>query len=126
MSHVARDSNECDPPPVRVGDYEVEEQIGKGGSGTVYAARIEAEYRIPIYEGRRAVYGIDLFGAGGVYAVATRRDLTDPPSGYTGLQRLPIDLTYNFGFKIDTSIGGATVAFSNLLGLIPAGPAVQP
>jgi outer membrane protein insertion porin family len=85
-----------------------------------FAARLEGEYRIPIYAGRSAVYAIDVFGSGGVYAVASRREFTDPPSGYTGLRRLPVDITYNLGVRVDTSIGGATVAFSNLLGLFPS------
>jgi outer membrane protein insertion porin family len=85
-----------------------------------FAARVEGEYRVPLYSGRSAVYAIDLFGVAGLYAVADRRSFTDPPSGYTGLRRLPVDLTYNLGLRIDTSVGGATIAFSNLLGLFPA------
>ena len=52
--------------------------------------------------------------------VASRRDLTDPPSGYSGFRRVPLDLTYNLGLRFDTSLGGATLAFSNLTGLIPS------
>jgi outer membrane protein assembly factor BamA len=91
-----------------------------------FAAKLEGEYRVPIYAGRRAIYGIDLFAAFGLWGVAARRDLTDPPSGYTGLHRIPVDLTYNLGLRFDTSLGGATLAFSNLLGLIPAGSGVKP
>ena len=73
-----------------------------------------------------SIYGVDFFGAAGVYGVASYRDLTDPPRGYTGLRRVPIDLTFNLGFRIDTSAGGFVFAFSNLLGLFPvrgeAGP----
>ncbi len=82
------------------------------------AAKIEAEYRIPLYVGQQAVYGVDLFGALGLYSVATRREFTDPPSGYHGFGRVPIDLTGNLGLRIDTKFGGVTLAFSNLLGLI--------
>jgi outer membrane protein assembly factor BamA len=85
-----------------------------------FAAKVEGEYRIPIYAGRSSVYGIDLFGSFGFWGVASRRDLTDPPSGYRGFRRVPLDLTYNLGLRFDTSLGGATLAFSNLLGLIPA------
>ncbi|MFT3767804.1 MAG: BamA/TamA family outer membrane protein [Minicystis sp.] len=85
-----------------------------------FAAKAEGEYRVPIYTGRNTVYGIDLFGSFGFYGVAARRDLTDPPSGYHGFRRVPIDLTYNLGLRFDTSLGGATLAFSNILGLIPA------
>ncbi|HEX9298300.1 MAG TPA: BamA/TamA family outer membrane protein [Polyangiaceae bacterium] len=91
-----------------------------------YAAKLQGEYRIPIYRGHRSVYGIDLFGAAGIYGVASHRDLTDPPRGYGGLRRVPIDLTFNLGFRIDTSAGGFLFAFSNLVGLFPvrgeAGP----
>jgi len=90
-----------------------------------YAAKAEGEYRIPIYTGKSAVYGIDLFGSLGLWGVAAHRDLTDPPSGYHGARRVPIDLTYNLGLRFDTSLGGATLAFSNLLGLIPAGNGVR-
>jgi outer membrane protein insertion porin family len=83
------------------------------------AAKIQGEYRVPLYRGHRAVYGIDLFGAVGLYGVANYRDLTDPPRGYTGLHKLPVDLTFNLGFRIDTAAGGFSFAFSNLLGLVP-------
>jgi outer membrane protein insertion porin family len=84
-----------------------------------YAAKIQGEYRIPIYRGHQSVYGIDLFGAAGVYGVATYRDLTDPAGGYHGFGKVPIDLTFNLGFRIDTSAGGFVFAFSNLVGLVP-------
>jgi outer membrane protein insertion porin family len=91
-----------------------------------YAAKLQAEYRIPVYRGHRSVYGIDFFGAAGVYGVGTYRDLTEPPRGYRGYRTIPIDLTFNLGFRIDTSAGGFVFAFSNLLGLVPvrsgAGP----
>jgi outer membrane protein assembly factor BamA len=91
-----------------------------------YAAKLQGEYRIPVYRGHRSIYGIDFFGAAGVYGVASYRDLSDPPRGYNGIRRVPIDLTFNLGFRIDTSAGGFVFAFSNLLGLFPvrgeAGP----
>jgi outer membrane protein assembly factor BamA len=85
-----------------------------------FAAKIEAEYRIPLYTGRGSIYGIDFFGTAGIYGVATHRELTDPPAGYEGFARVPLDLTYNLGLRVDTSVGGLTLAFSNFLGLIPA------
>jgi outer membrane protein insertion porin family len=84
-----------------------------------YAAKIQGEYRIPIYRGHRAVYGIDFFGAAGIYGVADYRDIVDPPRGYSGFRKIPIDLTFNLGFRIDTHAGGFVFAFSNLVGLIP-------
>jgi outer membrane protein assembly factor BamA len=85
-----------------------------------YAGKFDAEYRIPLYRGRRAVYGIDLFARVGVYAIAGQRDITHPPGGYSGAQLFPIDFTANLGIQMDTSAGGFTFAFANLLGFIPA------
>ena len=101
-------------PPNLLGTDIVEVRYGD------FAARLDGEYRVPIYTGQKAVYAIDFFATLGIYAVAAARDFTDPPSGYQGLRRLPVDLTYNLGLRIDTSVGGATIAFSNLLGLFPA------
>ena len=84
-----------------------------------YAAKIQLEYRVPLYRGHRSVYGIDFFGAAGIYGVAGYRDITDPPRGYRGFRKIPVDLTFNLGFRIDTHAGGFVFAFSNLVGLIP-------
>ena len=48
-----------------------------------------------------------------------RAVLTDPPRGYEGLRRIPADLTFNLGFRIDTNAGGFLFAFSNILGFVP-------
>lgn len=101
-------------PPNYLGTDIVEVRYGD------YAARLQAEYRIPFYSGRDAVYGIDFFAAAGIYGVATKRDFDAPPSGYTEYERVPIDLTYNLGLRVETYIGGFSVGFSNLLGLLPA------
>ncbi len=84
-----------------------------------YAFRVGLEYRIPLYRGHRSIYGIDAFAAAGLYGVAGRHDLTNPPVGYSGLARLPIDVTGNLGLRMDTNAGGFVFAFSNVLGFIP-------
>lgn len=84
-----------------------------------YAAKVQGEYRIPVYRGTRSVYGIDFFAAAGLYAVATKRDLVDPARGYSGLERLPIDLTFNLGLRMDTKAGGFAFALANPLGFVP-------
>lgn len=84
------------------------------------AGRLEGEYRVPIYTGRESVYGVDLFASAGLYAVTTRKMLENPPRGYHGIARLPVDVTYNLGLRVDTKLGGVTLAFSNLLGLFAA------
>jgi len=85
-----------------------------------YAAEVNAQYRMPLYRGTRSIYGIDLFGSVGAYAVASDQDLTSPPSGYSGFARVPMDLTFNLGVQIETSAGGFTFGLSNFLGFIPS------
>jgi outer membrane protein insertion porin family len=101
-------------PPNLLGTDIVEVRYGD------FAARVEGEYRIPLYTGRESVYGVDFFVSAGLYSVATRREFTDPPSGYTGFSRVPVDITGNIGLRLDTKLGGVTLAFSNLLGLVAA------
>ena len=102
-------------PPNYLGTDIVEVRYGH------YAARVQGEYRIPLYSGKGSVYGIDAFAAAGLYGVAGRDELSRPPSGYSGFELVPIDLTYNLGLRFETYVGGFTLAFSNLLGLLPAG-----
>ncbi len=84
-----------------------------------YAFQLSGEYRIPLYRGSRAVYGIDIFSSFGIWGLAHRRDLSDPPRSYSGASLIPVDLTGNIGFRMDTSAGGLVFAFSNVLGFIP-------
>jgi outer membrane protein assembly factor BamA len=82
-----------------------------------YAAKIDVEYRVPLYRGTRSIYGVDLFGSFGLYGIANEKDLVDPPRGYRGT--VPIDLTFNGGLRIDTQAGGFVIGVANLVGLIP-------
>jgi outer membrane protein assembly factor BamA len=103
-----------------LGTQIVEVRYGK------YAFDAGAEYRVPLYRGHHTVFGIDFFGSGGLYSVASDRDLTHPPDAYSGFARFPLDLTFNLGFRMDTSAGGFVFAFSNVLGFLPVrgqGPA---
>lgn len=84
-----------------------------------YAARLLTEYRIPIYRSARAIYGVDFFSSAGLYAVASKRDLSDPARGFSGLARAPLDLTFNLGFRMDTKAGEFLFAFANVLGFLP-------
>lgn len=98
------------PPPNFLGTQIVEERYAS------YALKISGEYRVPLYRGQRSIYGIDIFGSAGIYGLADNRTITDPPTGYSGLARIPVDLTGNLGFRADTSAGGFTFSFSNVLG----------
>ena len=84
-----------------------------------YAAKLAAEYRVPIYRGSRSVFGIDIFGSAGVFTVTSRQHLESPPGGYAGWQLAPVDLTANVGLRMDTSAGGFVFAVSNAIGFIP-------
>lgn len=101
------------PPPDVLGTVVKEQRYGH------YAAKLGFEYRIPVYRGVRSVYGIDLFLGAGIWGLINRRDIMKMPPGYHGLERLPVDLTGNVGFRMDTSAGGITFAFSNILGFVP-------
>jgi outer membrane protein assembly factor BamA len=108
------------PTPNFLGTDIVEVRYGK------YAFKVAGEYRIPLFRGHRSIYGIDFFASMGIFGVAGTRDITSPPVGYEGLAKIPLDLTGNFGFRMDTSAGGFVFAFSNVLGFVPVhgkGPA---
>jgi outer membrane protein assembly factor BamA len=94
-----------------------------------YAFKLAGEYRVPLFRGHRSIYGIDFFASAGIYGVAGDRDITSPPVGYSGLSQIPVDLTGNLGFRMDTNAGGFVFAFSNVLGFVPVrgkGPAGGP
>jgi outer membrane protein assembly factor BamA len=84
-----------------------------------YAAKLDAEYRVPVYRGTRSIYGVDLFANVGIFGLANEEDFVNPARGYRGLRTVPIDLTFNAGLRIDTQAGGFVIGLSNLLGLIP-------
>ncbi len=90
-----------------------------------YAARLNTEYRIPLYRGRASIYGVDFFSSVGLYAVANGRDVTNPARGYTGLATFPVDLTFNLGLRADTAAGGFFIGIANLIGFIPIRESAQ-
>lgn len=85
-----------------------------------YATRVQGEYRVPLYRGSRSIYGVDVFAGAGLYAVASKREFSDPAPGYEGLRRVPLDFTFNLGLRMDTKAGGFLLSFANALGFIPA------
>lgn len=84
-----------------------------------YAARGTVEYRLAVYRGTRSVFGVDLFGSAGLYAVGSARDLARPARGYEGFARVPLDLTFNLGLRADTAAGGISVGLANFIGFVP-------
>ena len=86
-----------------------------------YAAKLVGEYRVPLYRGRRSVYGVDLFVSGGLFGLSSQRQLERPPRNKHGAALVPIDLTGTVGVWLDTSLGGFSLSVSNLLGFAPLG-----
>jgi outer membrane protein insertion porin family len=84
-----------------------------------YAFKLNTEYRLPLFRGQRSIYAIDFFGSFGAFVLAGPREVNRPAPKYEGLSRIPIDLTGNIGFRLDTSLGGFSFTFSNVLGFLP-------
>jgi hypothetical protein len=84
-----------------------------------YAAKVDAEYRVPVYRGTRSIYGVDVFASLGLYGVWNEEELVDRPRGYQGLATLPVDLTFNAGLRIDTQAGAFVLGVANLVGFVP-------
>jgi len=84
-----------------------------------YAAKVDAEYRVPVYRGTRSIYGVDVFASFGLYGVCNQEELVDRPRGYKGLATLPVDLTFNAGLRIDTQAGSFVLGVANFIGFVP-------
>jgi len=84
-----------------------------------YAAKLDAEYRVPVYRGTRSIYGVDFFTSLGLYGVASQEDIIDAPRGYKGLSMVPVDLTFDLGLRIDTQAGGFVLGLGSLIGFVP-------
>jgi outer membrane protein insertion porin family len=82
------------------------------------AGRVDTEYVWPLVRGRRKfVKGADAFLLFGVYGLADPKDLRVPMPGYEGMSRIPIDLTFDAGVRLDTRIGVFQIGLSKLLWL---------
>ena len=51
--------------------------------------------------------------------LGNKRDVYLGVEGYSGLSRLPLDLTLDLGIRFETPAGLFQIAFSNLLGFLP-------
>ncbi|MBI2894606.1 MAG: BamA/TamA family outer membrane protein [Deltaproteobacteria bacterium] len=113
--------------PSRILDIAFDERSAPNLLGTTVAemryediaGRVGLEYAVPLHRSRSIVYGVDFFAGVGLYALASMDDLVLPPSGYDGPAKLPIDVTFDLGFRVDTEIGVFGLSFSNLIGLVP-------
>lgn len=83
------------------------------------AARLDFEYRLPLHRGGGDLRGVDAYAGAGVFLLTQRRDVRVGIQGYEGLERLPIDLTFDLGLSADTTLGLFKVGFSSLIGFLP-------
>ncbi|HEV8320522.1 MAG TPA: BamA/TamA family outer membrane protein [Myxococcota bacterium] len=84
-----------------------------------YVARAAVEYAIPVKESiGEFFYGIDLFLRFGVYALFSSGDWRARP-GDTLPWRPPVDLTFDFGLRVDTVIGDFGLSLGNFIGVYP-------
>jgi outer membrane protein assembly factor BamA len=84
-----------------------------------YAAKLDAEYRIPVYRGTRSIYGVDFFASAGLYGIASQEDILSAPRGYKGLSIVPVDASFDLGLRIDTQAGGFVLGLGSLIGFVP-------
>ena len=85
-----------------------------------FAARFDIQYDYAVFRANtsRTVSGVNAYVNVGVYSLADLRDLVVSIPGYEGASRIPIDLTFDLGFRIDTQIGSFDLAFANFLGFL--------
>jgi outer membrane protein insertion porin family len=82
------------------------------------AARLDAEYTWPLARGRRKfLKNADAFVLLGIYGLADPNDLRVSVPGYQGAARLPIDLTFDLGVRLDTQMGVFQLGLAKILWL---------
>jgi outer membrane protein insertion porin family len=85
------------------------------------AARLDFEYQLPLHRGGGFARGIDAYVGAGLFMLSRRKDLRVAISGYRGLARVPLDITFDLGVQADTEIGLFKLGFSSLIGFTPIG-----
>ncbi len=82
------------------------------------AARVDMEYAWSFEpRGGGFLRGGELFVLAGLYGLADPRDLRIAVPGYQGAARVPVDLTFDLGLRLDTQIGVFRFGFAKLLWL---------
>ena len=56
---------------------------------------------------------------GGLFMLSRRNDLSIAIPGYEGMQRVPVDVTFDVGVVADTTLGMVKIGFSTLIGFLP-------
>ncbi len=81
-----------------------------GGSAIV-------EYARPLFRRTRTIYGGDVFVGAGLWALATRDDVT--LRDVSAWRAAPVDLVVDAGVRLDTEIGIFELTIANALGRVP-------
>ena len=105
------------PPPNLLGTSIENNYLGE------LAWRLDVGYDIPVFqrERERGLREVNLYTLIGLLSLADLREQRTGfggVSGYGGFSRFPLDLTFDVGFRFDTSVGVFQVGFSTLLGFI--------
>jgi len=85
------------------------------------AARADLEYGVDLWRGTRSFRTLQAYFNLGLYLLADPRDLQVAVPGFQGISKVPFDMSFDVGFRLDTSIGVFQVGFSNILGFIRLG-----
>ncbi|GAB4203030.1 MAG: hypothetical protein OHK0013_16840 [Sandaracinaceae bacterium] len=85
------------------------------------AARLDLEYQLQLFRGDEDFRSFWVYANSGVYLLGDVADFQRPIRGYSGIDLLPIDLTFDVGVRIDTSVGVFQIGFSTLLGFVSVG-----
>ncbi|MFW2389130.1 MAG: BamA/TamA family outer membrane protein [Polyangiales bacterium] len=105
------------PPPNLLGTSIENNYLGE------LAWRLDLGYDIPVFqkERERGLREVNLYTLVGLLSLTDLREQRTGfggVSGYGGFSRFPLDLTFDIGFRFDTSVGVFQVGFSTLLGFI--------
>jgi len=82
------------------------------------AARVDVEYGMQLYSGTGGVRALNAYVGAGLYLLSDLEELNRAVPGYRGASRIPVDLTFDLGLRLDTDIGVFQLGFSNILGFI--------
>ena len=81
------------------------------------AGRGAVSYHIPLSRGGRVVYGSDFYLSVGIITMLSNRDFRIRDQGLR--TAVPIDMTLDVGFRLDTYVGVFKLSFGNAFGWIP-------
>ncbi|MEM1414386.1 MAG: BamA/TamA family outer membrane protein, partial [Myxococcota bacterium] len=82
------------------------------------AGRADVEYSAPLYRGAGGVRSLNAYLNVGVVTLANRAELSLGVPGFDGASQVPVDLTFDVGFRLDTAVGVVQLGFSTVLGFI--------